>query len=64
MRLRRFAESKITKMTENATLNRAIHIYASDCNYDENIKLEPIFGTSAGFIKPKDVSFVWKRLVA
>ena len=51
---------KMTEMTGNATLNRSIHIYATDCNYDENIKPEPIFVASAGFIKPKDVSFEWK----
>ena len=51
---------KMTEMTGNATLNRSIHIYATDCNYDENIKAETIFVASAGFIKPKDVNFEWK----
>lgn len=51
---------KMTEMTGNATTNRSIHIYATDCNYDENIEPEPIFVASAGFIKPKDVSFEWK----
>ena len=51
---------KMTEMTGNATANRSIHIYATDCNYDENIEPEPIFVASAGFIKPKDVSFEWK----
>lgn len=51
---------KMTEMTGNATTNRLIHIYATDCNYDENIELEPIFVAGAGFIKPKDVSFEWK----
>lgn len=51
---------KMTEMTGNATLNRSIHIYATDCNYDENINPELIFVASAGFIKPKDVSFKWK----
>ena len=51
---------KMTEMTENATANRSIHIYATDCNYDEKIEPEPIFVVSAGFIKPKDVSFEWK----
>jgi len=52
---------KMTEMTGNATLNRSIHIYATNCNYDENIEAEQIFVASAGFIKPKDVSFEWKN---
>jgi hypothetical protein len=51
---------KMTEMTGNATLNGSIHIYATDCNYDENIEPESIFVASAGFIEPKDVSFEWK----
>jgi len=51
---------KMTEMNGNATANRSIHIYATDCNYDENIEPETIFVASAGFIKPKDVSFEWK----
>ena len=51
---------KMTEMTGNATANNSIHIYVTDCNYDENIEPEPIFVASAGFIKPKDVSFEWK----
>lgn len=51
---------KMTEMTGNVTLNRSIHIYATDSNYDENIKAEPIFIASAGFIKSKDVNFEWK----
>ncbi len=51
---------KMTEMTGNATANRSIHIYATNCNYDENIELESIFVASAGFIKPKDVNFEWK----
>jgi hypothetical protein len=51
---------KMTEMTGNATTNRSIHIYATDCNYNDEIKPEPIFVASAGFIKPKDVSFEWK----
>ena len=50
---------KMTEMTGNATANRSIHIYVTDCNYDEKIAPEPIFVASAGFIKPKDVSFEW-----
>jgi hypothetical protein len=52
---------KMTEMTGNATANKSIHIYATDCNYDENKEPEPIFVASAGFIKPKDVSFEWKN---
>ena len=51
---------KMTEMTGNATSNRSIHIYATDCNYDEKIEPELIFVVSAGFIKPKNVSFEWK----
>lgn len=51
---------KMTEITVNATLNRSIHIYATDCNYDENIEPELIFVVSTGFIKSKDVSFEWK----
>ena len=50
----------MTEMTGNAALNRSIHIYTTDCNYHENIESESIFVASAGFIKPKDVSFEWK----
>ena len=50
----------MTEMTGNASLNRSIHIYTADCNYDGNIEAEPIFVASAGFIKPKDVSIEWK----
>lgn len=53
---------KMTEMTGNTTLNMSIHIYASDCNYNENIEAEPIFIASAGFIKPNDVSFEWKSI--
>jgi len=51
---------RMTEMTGNATANRSIHIYATDCNYDEKIKTESIFVASAGFIKPKNVNFEWK----
>lgn len=51
---------KMTKMTGNATVNSSIHIYATDCIYDENIEPEPIFIASSGSIKPNDVSFEWK----
>ncbi len=51
---------KMTEMTGNATSNRSIHIYATDCNSEEKIEPEPIFVASAGFIKPKDVNFEWK----
>jgi hypothetical protein len=51
---------KMTEMTGNATANRSIHIYATDCNYDEKIEPESIFVASAGFIKSKDVNFEWK----
>jgi hypothetical protein len=51
---------KMTEMTGNATANRSIHIYASDCSYNDKIEPEPIFVASAGFIKPKDVSIEWK----
>ena len=51
---------RMTEMTGNATLNRSIHIYASDCNYDKNIEAEPIFVASTSFIKPKDVNFEWR----
>ena len=52
---------KMTEMTGNATTNRSIHIYATECNYDEKNEPEPIFVASAGFIKPKDVNFEWKN---
>lgn len=52
---------KMTEMTGNATTNRTIHIYATDCNYNSEIEPEPIFVAGAGFIKPKDVSFKWKN---
>jgi len=55
-----FRKVKMTEMTGNATLNRSIHIYATDCNSNENIEAEPIFVASAVFLKPKDVSFEWK----
>uniref|UniRef100_UPI00404AFFE5 hypothetical protein n=1 Tax=Flavobacterium sp. TaxID=239 RepID=UPI00404AFFE5 len=51
---------KMTEMTGNATANRSIHIYATDCNYNGEIEPEPVFVASAGFIKPKDVNFEWK----
>jgi hypothetical protein len=51
---------KMTEMTGNTTANRSIHIYATDCNYDEKIEPESIFVASAGFIKSKDVNFKWK----
>jgi hypothetical protein len=55
---------KMTEMVGNATLNRSIHIYASDCSFsyddDKEEDLEPIFVVSSGFIKPEDVSFEWK----
>jgi hypothetical protein len=51
---------KMTEMTGNATTNRSIHIYATNCNYNGEFELEPIFVASAGFIKPKDVSFEWR----
>ena len=51
---------RMTEMSGDATLNRSIHIYATNCDYDENIEPELIFVASAGFIKPKDVSFKWK----
>mgnify|MGYP006128678375 CR=1 FL=1 len=57
-----FRKVKMTEMTGNATANRSIHIYATDCNYEEKIESEPIFVASSGFIKPKDVSFEWKGL--
>ncbi|MEL0454843.1 hypothetical protein WJN01_01285 [Flavobacteriaceae bacterium SZ-1-7] len=52
---------KMTEMSGNATVNRSIHIYATECNSDNNVEPEPIFAASAGFIKPKDVSFEWKN---
>ncbi|MDH5476569.1 MAG: hypothetical protein OEX22_12805 [Cyclobacteriaceae bacterium] len=52
---------KMTKMSGNATLNRSIHIYVTDCNYNGNIEEEPIFVASASFIKPNDVNFEWKN---
>lgn len=52
---------KMTEMSGNATANRSIHIYATNCNSDENIEAESIFVASAGFIKPKDVNFEWKN---
>ena len=51
---------KMTEMDGNATANRSIHIYATDCDYDGKTEPELIFVGSAGFIKPKDVSFEWK----
>ncbi|MFI1770279.1 hypothetical protein [Thalassobellus citreus] len=53
---------KMTEMTGNATTDRSIHIYATDCNYNGEIEPEPIFVASAGFIKLRDVSFEWKSL--
>lgn len=50
----------MTEMIGNATANRSIHVYATYCNYNDSIELEPIFVASAGFIKPKDVNFEWK----
>ena len=51
---------KMTEITGNATVNKSIHIYATDCIYNGEIEPEPIFVASAGFIKPKDVNFEWK----
>ena len=51
---------KMTETTGNATANRSIHIYVSDCNYDEKTEPESIFVASAGFINPKNVNFEWK----
>ncbi|WP_146105012.1 hypothetical protein [Nonlabens tegetincola] len=50
---------KMTQESGNATANRSILIYATDCGIDEK-NSELIFVASAGFIKPKDVSFKWK----
>lgn len=52
---------RMVEMSGNATLNRSIHIYASNCTYTEDDKDESIFVISAGFIKPKDVNFEWKN---
>lgn len=51
---------KMTEMIGNATVNRSIHIYATDCNNNGEIEPESIFIASAEFIKPKDVNFEWK----
>jgi hypothetical protein len=51
---------KMTEMSGNATANKSIHIYATNCNYDEKIEAVSIFVASASFIKSKDVSFEWK----
>ena len=50
---------RMTQESGNATTNRSIIIYATDCNYDEQ-QAELIFVASASFIKPKDVNFEWK----
>jgi len=51
----------MTEMNGNAVANRSIHIYTTECNYDENTGRESIFIASAGFIKPEDVSIKWKN---
>ncbi len=51
---------KMTQESGNATANRSILIYATDCGIDEQ-NSELIFVASAGFIKPKDVEFEWKN---
>ena len=51
---------KMTQESGNATANRSIIIYATDCGIDEQ-NSELIFVASAGFIKPKDVEFEWKN---
>ena len=53
---------KMTQESGNATANRSILIYATDCIADEK-EPELIFVASAGFIKPKDVDFEWKALI-
>lgn len=52
---------KMTEKSGNATLNRSIQIYATNCNYEEDIEAELIFVVSAGFIKPNDINFEWKN---
>ena len=52
---------KMTEIAGNASANRSIHIYTTDCIYNSEIEPEPIFIASAGFIKPKDVNFEWKN---
>lgn len=47
-------------MSGNATANRSIHIYATNCNYEENQDLESIFVVDLPNIKPSDVNFEWK----
>ena len=51
---------KMTQETGNATTNRSIIIYATECDNEEKYS-ELIFVASAGFIKPKDVDFEWKN---
>ncbi|MBW8358226.1 MAG: hypothetical protein K0M63_00315 [Weeksellaceae bacterium] len=51
----------MTETTGNATANKSIHTYATECNNEGIIEHEPIFLASAGFIKSKDVSFEWKN---
>lgn len=51
---------KMTEISGNAATNRSIHIYATECKYEENQNVEPIFVTSSSFIKPEDVNFEWK----
>ena len=50
---------KMTQESGNATSNRSIIIYATECDSEEKTS-ELIFVASAGFIKPKDVDFEWK----
>jgi len=51
---------KMTEVSGDATANGSIHIYASDCNYEESTNLENIFVADAPNIEPSDVSFEWK----
>lgn len=51
---------RMTQESGNATANRSILIYATDCIVDEK-EPELIFVASAGFIKPKHVDFEWKN---
>lgn len=57
-----FRKIRMSEMSGNATANNSIHIYASECNDDDNLLNEPIFVASASFIKPTDVSFEWKNV--
>ncbi|QXP78760.1 MULTISPECIES: hypothetical protein [Winogradskyella] len=53
---------RMTEMSGNATSNKSIHIYVTDCNDDEYSYHEPIFTVSASFIKPNLVDFEWKNM--